>query len=76
MIMKKKKTKPATKRKWYTMTELRQLSDAELVEMAIELGGSEEWKNYKQRADLLAFIMGSQITMEESGVLFDKGGAK
>ena len=58
------------------MTELRQLSDAELVEMALELGGSEAWKNDKQRADLLAFIMGSQITMEESGVLFDKGGAK
>ena len=71
-----KENKAAPKRKWYTMTELRELSDAELVEMALELGGSEEWKNYKQRADLLAFIMGSQINMEERGVLFDKGGAK
>ena len=71
-----KKTKATPKRKWYTMTELRQLSDAELVEMALDLGASNEWRNNKQRADLLAVIMGFQITMEENGVLFDKGGAK
>lgn len=69
-----KKTKATQKRKWYTMTELRELTDAELVEMAIAIGGSEEWRNYKQRADILAFIMGQQICMKEQGIEFEKGG--
>lgn len=68
------KTKAAPKRKWYTMTELRELPDAELVEMAIEIGGSKEWRNNKQRADILAFIMGQQICMRDQGTEFEEGG--
>lgn len=63
-------------RRWYTMTELRHLTDEELVEMAISLGGSEEWRNDKDRGDVLAFIMGKQICLRNEGYEFEKGGEK
>ena len=63
-------------RKWYTMTELRQLEDDDLVDMAIQLGGSEEWRNDKDRGDVLAFIMGKQIILRDQGHQFLRGGCK
>lgn len=71
-----KKTKAAPKRKWYTMTELRQLTFEELVNMAIPLGGSEEWRETRDRADLLTFIMNKQFELRDKGVDFEKGGER
>jgi len=74
--MKTKKTKPATKRKWYTMTELRELPDAELDELVKSFGCSDEKLAQYDHADKLVYVMNNQFALRDKGVEFEKGGAK
>lgn len=69
-----KKTKTAPKRKWYTMSELRELPDEELDELVKSFGCSEEKLAKYDHADKLVYVMNNQFALRDKGVEFEKGG--
>lgn len=71
-----KKPKATPKRKWYTMTELRELPDSELDELVKPFGCSEERFAKFDHADKLVYVMNNQFALREKGVEFEKGGQK
>lgn len=71
-----KKTKAAQKRKWYTMTELRELPDAELDELVKSFGCPDETLAKYDHADKLVYVMNNQFALRDKGVEFEKGGQK
>lgn len=69
-----KKPKATPKRKWYTMTELRELPDAELDELVKSFGCSDEKLAQYDHADKLVYVMNNQFALREKGVEFEEGG--
>ncbi len=70
---KEKKAKP-TQRRWHTMTEMRQMPDAELQELVKSFGWSDEVIGKKDRADMMVKIMNEQFHLRNQGYEFEKGG--
>ena len=71
-----KKAKDTPKRKWYTMTELRELPDTELDELVKSFGCPDETLAKYDHADKLVYVMNNQFALRDKGVEFEKGGAK
>lgn len=69
-----KKAKTTPKRKWYTMTELRELPDTELDELVKSFGCSEETLAQYDHASKLVYVMNNQFALRDKGVEFEKGG--
>lgn len=69
-----KKAKDTPKRKWYTMTELRELPDTELDELVKSFGCSDEQLAKYDHADKLVYVMNNQFALRNQGFEFEKGG--
>ena len=72
--MSRKKNTETTRRRWYTMTEMRQMPDAELQELVKSFGWSDEVIGKKDRADMMVKIMNEQFHLRNQGYKFEKGG--
>lgn len=68
-----KKAQTALKRKWYTMNEIRAMSEDELCDLVKSFGYSEQKLAKKSRADILAICMREQIRLKQDGYQFDGG---
>ncbi len=58
------------KRKWYTMTELRELADTQLDELVKSFGCSEEKLAQYDHAAKLVYVMNNQFDLREKGINF------
>lgn len=58
------------KRKWYTMTELRELADTQLDELVKSFGCSEENLPNMDHAAKLVYVMNNQFDLREKGINF------